>query len=198
MPIVSPPRLVGSRTVGHLFGIGLYQVYDNLKAGHPLITAGYLGKISNRHTWNLHELISRMFVDGSSIEAIVDRVYSDEPPTVTCEAGGCDRVAETLGLCRVHIRHLFTAWKHAPDSTLVTLQLVAMCQWIAERHAHIILPPGFDPWDPVCMTPGCGNPTNIHGPDGWHGPLCPACSAKFWSNSPDRPHPEWWKKRSVA
>ncbi len=191
MPIVSPPRIVGIDTVAHLLGLTEATTRRRLKRGDPVIGKGYLGKISNRHTWNMHELVSGLFVDESSIEQVVDRALSGEPPVVLCLVSDCENGAETIGLCRKHTKALFKAWKHAPSSTLIHAQLVGMCQWIVERNAHIVLPAGFDPWATVCMTPDCGNETNARG---WHGPLCPSCAATFWRNSPDRPHPEWWNQ----
>lgn len=202
MPVVSPPRLVGTRSVAALLGISPVQVSHRVRADHPLTRPGYLGKIGGRHVWNIHELIASLFTSDAAIDLVVDRLTDRDAArpdhAVLCSAGGCDRVEEMVGLCRVHLRHLMTAWDRAERSSLVVLQLVAMCRWVSERNAHLVLPPGFDPWSAVCMTPDCGNPTNVHGPDGWHGPLCPECSDRFWNNPPGRDKPAWWKRTRRA
>jgi hypothetical protein len=199
VPIVSPPRLVGTVTVAHVFGVQPARVRRKLADGHPLVMHGYLGKVCNRHTWNLHELLARLFHDDTSLDLLADRATATGTTSGVCEAVDCVEVADMIGLCRVHLRKLLTSFRHAPDSTLVQIQLLAMCQWVVDRNAHLVLPAGFDPWSTECMNPGCQNPTNVHGENGWHGPLCPPCSEAFWNNPPDRPRPAWWKQtRSAA
>lgn len=198
--IVSPPRLVGSRTVAELFNVTQDRLCRKLAAREPLVIAGYLGKVGRNHIWNMHELVANLFTSDAAVELVVDRLTdptpSDPLASMLCSVGGCDHLEERAGLCPKHLRRLMTAWRHADRSSLVTVQLVAMCQWVVERNAHLTLPPGFDPWAPVCMTPDCDNATNVHGPDSWHGPLCVACSARFWNNAPTRKRPRHWKAKA--
>ena len=185
--IVAAPRLVGTATVAEIFGITPDRVRHRVVAG-DFPTAGYLGKIAGKHTWNLHEVCAAVFTDTAALELVVHQLTAPAPTdpleALLCAVTDCDQAAELVGLCKKHLRRLMTSWRHAPRSSLVTIQLVAMCQWVVERNAHITLPPGFDPWAPVCMTPGCGGATNIQGENAWHGPLCLTCSAKFWGHVP--------------
>lgn len=195
--IVSPPRLVGTRTVAPLFGVKPEQLRDRLAAGDPFVHTGYLGKIGARHIWNLHELVASLFTGEAALDLVVDRLttgHLDPLDTVLCAAPDCDRIEEMVGLCGLHLRRLINSWRHASRSSLVTVQLVAMCRWVVDRNAHLVLPADYDPWSTLCMTPGCENPTNQ---DGWHGPLCPTCSAVFWQNSPDRERPKFWKGQAA-
>lgn len=198
MPVVSPPRLVGVPSVAALFGVTARTLRERLRDGHELTRIGYLGKIGGRHVWNVHELISTLFTSDAALDDVVDRLTATDPidpdDAVVCSAPECTAPEEMVGLCRIHLRHLMTAWHHAPRSSLVTMQLVAMCRWVSERNSHLVLPAGFDPWSQVCMSSGCENPTNVHGPNAWHGPLCPSCSERFWNNAPGRARPAWWKR----
>lgn len=198
MAIVSPPRLVGTETVANLFGISRWWLRERVKAGEPIVMNGYLGKVSNQHTWNMHTLIAALFPDDSSIENLVDRAVSEADPNIICLVTDCHDIEHLAGLCRHHLRKMLTSWRHAPGSSLVRLQLVAMCQWVVERNAHFVLPAGFDPFAPVCMNDGCDGPTNIHGGDSWHGPLCQPCTADFWDKPLDRPRPDFWVTRQKA
>lgn len=185
--IVSPPRLVGTATVAPIFGCTIGRLRHRLAEGQLVGTAGYLGKISGKHTWNLHELCASVFTGDAALELVVGQLSTgsaDPLDSVLCAVADCDDPEELLGLCRRHLRRLMTTWRHASRSSLVTVQLVAMCQWVVDRNAHLVLPAGFDPWQPICMTPGCGKSTNFQGPDAWHGPLCLDCSAAFWNNPP--------------
>ncbi|CAN5424519.1 hypothetical protein BH10ACT3_BH10ACT3_19890 [soil metagenome] len=195
--IVSPPRLVGTATVAPLFGVRVRHLYSKLEAREPLVLAGYLGKIGKHHVWNLHELVASLFTSDAALEMVIDRLTdrtpSDPLDTVLCSTSGCDEVEELIGLCPRHLHQLHRAWRKATRSSLATVQLVGMCQWIVERNAHLVLPPDFDPWSLVCLTPGCDGETNGNG---HHGPLCPSCTAKFWNNPPGRRASEHWKAAS--
>lgn len=206
--IVSPPRIVGTKTVAAFLGVSAWWLYRAIPDEPPYVgewAPGYLGKIANKHTWNFHELIASTFDSEASLELVVSRMTDPAPAdpldTLLCGAAGCDGAAEQLGLCTRHLRRMFTAWRHSSRSSLVTMQLVAMCRWIVDRNAHLVLPADFDPWSNVCMTPGCGGSTNVHGDHAegaWHGPLCLECSAKFWNYSRTRPRPAHWKKSRTA
>lgn len=191
--ITSPPRLVGTATVAPLYGVTRSHMTRKLAAGEARV--GYLGKVGNKHTWNLHELLASLFATDAAIEMVVDALGhyhpSDPLDSMLCAVQGCDRLESVLGLCTRHLRHLMASWRHAGRSTLVTVQLVALCRWVVAHNRDVVLPEDFDPWSPVCMTEGCDNETNTHG--GWHGPLCPACSAQFWDNAIGRARPRHWK-----
>lgn len=196
--IVSPPRMIGTASVARLFGITAHAVRRRLVAS-PEIRVGYLGKIANQHTWNAPVLIASMFGGDVEIERVVDALTNPTPADaldrVLCAAPDCDQVEQAIGLCPRHLYRLTHAWRRAPRSSLVTMQLVAMCRWVVERNAHLVLPDDFDPWSGACMTPGCTRPTNGNG---WYGPLCRVCSALFWQNAPRRPWPSHWKPTREA
>ena len=200
--IVAPPRLVGTATVARFFGVSRHRLY--LMMSHPCGDEpwmhGYLGKIARQHTWNFPQLVAATFDSDASMELVLTRLTDPADPLdlLLCAAPGCEYTAEQVGLCDIHLRRLFTAWRQAHRSSVVTLQLVAMCRWIVDRNAHLVLPAGFDPWSNICMTPGCGKSTNIRGEHAWHGPLCLDCSAEFWDNPRVRPHPSYWKRGRIA
>jgi len=201
MAIVSPPRLVGIAVVAKFLGVSRWWLYD-----HGPALPGYVGMIGRRHTWNFPELIASTYDSDASVQMVVDRLTDPNPSdpldTLLCAVPDCDYPAEQIGLCDKHLRRLFTAWRRAGRSTVVTMQLVAMCRWVVDRKAHLVLPAGFDPWANVCMTPGCGNSTNTRGENAWHGPLCVTCSAQLW-NHVGRPRrrpdgPNHWKQTRTA
>jgi hypothetical protein len=191
--IVSPTRLVGTTTVAPIVGITAGTLRRRVHAGDALVLNGYLGIVRNRHVWNLHELVVKLFTSEASVLDVVARLTDPRPAdpidTILCSVPECDDLELMVGLCRLHLRRLMIAWDHAGRSSLIATQLVAMCQWIVERNAHLSFPAGFDPWSLTCMTPGCDKPTNVNG---WHGPLCPDCSAAFWGNSLLRRKPAHW------
>ena len=193
--IVAPPQLIGTAAVGRMFGVPPDRVRINLRAGRAELRPGYLGRIANRHVWNGPELIASLFTSEVALEEVVAALATRDPidpvEAMLCAAPDCDELAEVVGLCRTHLRRLTAAWRRAPHSSLVTVQLVAMCRWVVERNADLVLDPDFDPWSPVCMSPTCDSPTNTLV---WHGPLCARCSAELWGNPALRPRPHHWKR----
>lgn len=192
--IVSPPRIIGTHSVARLLGVKQDSAWRLVDRKSPTVAPGYLGKIGGRHCWNAPVLINSLFGSDVELEAVLDTLTCPDPvdplDRMLCGVPGCDALESSVGLCRHHMRMLNHAWRHAPRSSLVMVQLVAMCRWVAERNSHLVLPADFDPWSQVCMTPGCEAPTN----DGsWHGPLCQACAGVFWGNAP-RPYPSYWKQ----
>lgn len=196
MPVVSPPQIIGARDVAILFGVTPDRIRRRLAAHHRPTRVGYLGKIGGRHIWNAHELIVGVFSSDSRLEdtlrALTNPHARPAGELVLCGVDDCGDPVEFVGLCRRHLRRFMTAWYHAGTSSLVLLQFVAMCRWVVDRNAHLVLPAGFDPFGHVCITPGCGKATNVHGRDGWHSPLCVDCTRSFWNNPP-RGKPDWWR-----
>lgn len=190
--IVSPPKIVGTNTVAELFGVTPDRIRRRIVERQPQVCHGYLGKISDKHCWNLPELVAALFTSDASLELVVERLTSppsDPTDTLLCTVPDCDQLEETVGLCAAHLRRLMCTYRRAPRSSLAVIQLVAMCRWVVERNDHYVLPADYDPWATVCLTPGCDGETNVVGR--W-GPLCGPCTARFWQNRLDRPRPHHW------
>lgn len=196
MPVVSPPQTIGARDVAILFGVTPDRIRRRLAEHHRPTRVGYLGKIGGKHVWNAHQLITSVFTSDSDVDATVTALLNTNPRRASdmarCGVDGCDDTADFAQLCHRHLRKFMRAWYHAPTSSVVLLQFVAMCRWVVDRNAHLVLPPGFDPFASTCITPGCAGDTNVHGGDGWHSPLCVDCTRKFWNNPP-RGKPDWWR-----
>lgn len=199
MSRVTPPQMIGVHDVADLFGITPEEVRRRVRSRHRPTLVGYFGKVGGRHIWNAHELFAQMFsTDARLDEAIKALTNPKAQPVATrvqCGAKDCGDPSLFAGLCRLHLRHFMRAWYRAGDSSLYLQQFVGMCRWIVERHAHLVLPADYDPFDTVCMKPGCTNQTNTNGRAG---PLCTACSNEFWNHSPLRPRPEWWRRPRKA
>lgn len=177
--VLAPPKLIGCRTVALAFGVSAQTVRDLVHSGDIRVQPGYLGRISHRHVWNAHELFASMYTSPMALWDEIARIEHRVPATVWCAVGECEEPAHFLRLCPNHLRFLMKVWRRAERSTLAQWRLLAMCQWVVERNAHLTPPSGWDPWSGVCMTPRC---TGVTDADGRSGPLCPECSAKFWNN----------------
>lgn len=205
MALVPTPQMIGVHDVAELWGCTPDRIRRRIRARHRPTLTGYFGKIGGRHIWNAHELFSQVFSTDVALDDVIRTVINRTPvpveQTVICGVDDCGGYTVFAGLCTKHLRRFMRAWYHSASSHPALLQFVGMCRWVVDRNAHLVLPAGFDPFSTVCMTPGCGNSTNVHGGDGWHSPLCQPCTAKFWNNPPLRPKPDFWrppKQRKAA
>lgn len=155
MAVVQPPKIVGSEAIADILGVTEWTVRDGVRGNRPPYIFGYIGKISNRHCWDLNRFLE---YDG----------------TVGCQV--CGEPANVIGFCREHSRLFLRAWSRSEASRLSLIQLVAMCQWIVERWEHVGVTPPDDVWSSTCATPGCDGEANT----GRLGPLCARCTREFW------------------
>lgn len=180
--VLSPPKIIGVKTVALTLGVSRWRVYKLIEAGDERVTPGYLGKVAERHIWNAHELFAGMYTSTIALWEEIARVESGDPATRWCAVEECENPAHFLRLCPTHLRLLMRTWRRSERSTLAQWRLLAMCTWVVERNAHLKTPDGWDPWSGICMTPGCAGRTDES--PGRASPLCVPCSLNFWDNRP--------------
>lgn len=178
--VLSPPKIIGVRTVALAIGVTRGRVWELVKARDDRVMAGYLGKISGRHVWNAHELFAGMYTSPVALWEEISRVEHGTTATRWCAVDDCEQPAQFLRLCSHHLGLLMRTWRRSERSTLAQWRLLAMCQWVVERNAHLKTPDGWDPWSGICMTPGCSGRTDES--PGRASPLCVPCSMKFWNH----------------
>lgn len=173
--IVSPPRVIGSVAVRRALGLTKSSLYRRLAANDPIVCRGYLGKIASRHAWNAHELFAGLYGTSERLEAWLDGVELIADPT--CGVEDCEHPATPTGVCVDHFEGLAHAWATAHRSKLMLVRLLAMSQWLIDRHPGIDVPL-FDPWADRCAVDDCErplSPTRLS-------PLCDVHTRKFWGD----------------
>lgn len=175
--VLPQPQLIGTFTVAAAFGLSPWRVRELIREGDPRVTAGYLGKIAERHTWNAHELFGSMYTSTMALQEEIARVEAGIRSDRWCSVPDCEHEAQFLDLCRGHLKQLKNTFRQAERSGQAVWRLLAMCTWVVERNRHMVPPEGWDPWSGVCMTPGCENDTDQTRRSS---PLCRSCSAEFW------------------
>jgi len=178
--VLSAPKLIGTKTVAAALGLQSAAVRQLVAARDKHVMTGYLGKISERHTWNAHELFAGMYESPMALWVELSRVETGTPSDLWCTVEECEQHAHFLRLCLLHVNRLMDTWRSAERSTLAHWRLLAMCTWVVERNRHLTPPSGWDPFSEICMVPGCVGRTDTR--PGRASPLCPPCSQRFWSS----------------
>lgn len=184
--VLSAPQLIGARAVRLALGVSKWHLYDLIRAGDPRVMPGFLGKISGRFVWNAHELFSGLYASPVALWEEIARVENRVKAERWCAVDECHSPAHFLRLCPIHLGRMIATWNRAEKSTLARWRLLAMCQWVIDRNAHLDFPDDWDPFSGVCLTPGCGGSTEAPGRSS---PLCIPCSLEFWENPAGVAHP---------
>lgn len=179
--VVAPPQLVGTTEVAAAFGLSAHRIRRLAASGADMLARGYIGKVNGRHIWNGSELFASLFASPQSLRDEIARVKAGDRSGLWCSVNDCEDEAQFLELCHRHLRELHRTFGNAEKSYIAVYRLLAMCQWVVERNAHLSLPAGWDPWSGRCMSPGCGNRTDL--PGNRSSPLCRDCSRKFWGGT---------------
>lgn len=147
MVVVAPPRLIRSADVADFYGVTRWTIYDGLRNGRRPYIDGYIGRIGNRHCWNLNEII---------------QMSADTPCQVCGEPGGLIR------MCPTHAVEFRSAWDRAEQSREAMCRFVGMCRWVSQRWEHATFVDDLDDlWSEACVACGERAPAEH--------PLCDNC-----------------------
>jgi hypothetical protein len=102
--IVATPQIVGTDTIADIHGRTVWWIRQRIRNKDPRYLHGYLGKIGNKHAWNLTEALTGLY----DIDALT-------PLADACAAPDCTGSAGAIGLCPTHLAWLITVFRIIED-----------------------------------------------------------------------------------
>lgn len=145
--------IVGVAAIADIFQVSQWTVRRGLREGRRPYTDGYLGKIGERHIWNLHDVFVEL--------------------GLVCEV--CGDPAGPTRLCEEHADMFVRAWDRSNRSRRSLVQFIAICRWVVARYEHVGPIWYTNIWDRTCVVPGCDGEANV----GCLGPLCTECQTQL-------------------
>lgn len=97
--LVAPPQIVGTEAIADIHGVTEEWVRKQIRSNNGY-TNGYIGKIGQRHCWNLSEALTGLY-HPEALTPLADQ----------CAAPDCTGSAGAVGLCPTHLAWLCSVFR---------------------------------------------------------------------------------------